>query len=197
VQGRDVNVLAEACLATSILLLCAAPTSMSRTGGFGVPAQGLDEPGLRAARGLRLPERFMHEVLCSPWRSAIQTAQAMGLAAQTTPALGDLDPGTWADRRFDTIDPAALAGWIADPLAGAPGGESLHAGKARVGAWLDRSAGASRPIAAVTHPMIVRAALSHALGFPLATTLAIDIAPLSRVTLSYNGKWRLQSLGPH
>jgi hypothetical protein len=35
------------------------------------------------------------------------------------------------------------------------------------------------------------------LGFPLETTLAIDIAPLSQVLLSHNGKWRLQLLTSH
>jgi len=47
-----------------------------------------------------------------------------------------------------------------------------------------------------THAMTIRAALAYALDFPLHATLSIDIAPLSRIMLSFNRKWRLQSLIP-
>jgi broad specificity phosphatase PhoE len=44
--------------------------------------------------------------------------------------------------------------------------------------------------------MPIRAAIAHALDMSLHASLSIDIAPLSRTTLSFNGRWRLQSLEP-
>jgi broad specificity phosphatase PhoE len=192
-----VNDLAEVLLATSLLLLCAAPTAMSRIGGFASPDDPLDPGALRLIRGRSLPDRFTRDIFTSPWRSAIATAHAMDLTAKPLPTLADLDPGAWAGQPFAAIDHMALQAWLADPLAGAPGGETLSQGKSRVGQWIDQVANGSGPLCAITHPMIIRAVLSHTLGFPLETTLAIDIAPLSQVLLSHNGKWRLQLLTSH
>ncbi len=71
----------------------------------------------------------------------------------------------------------------------------MHAGLARIAPLIDAISATEASACWVTHPMMIRAALSHMLGFPLATTLAIDLAPLSSALLSFNGKWRLQSLG--
>lgn len=65
---------------------------------------------------------------------------------------------------------------------------------ARVGGWLDTVRNTGAPLLAITHAAVIRAALAHALGLPVAATLAIDVAPLSRTTLSFNDRWRLQEL---
>ncbi|WP_052505708.1 histidine phosphatase family protein [Novosphingobium sp. P6W] len=184
-------------MATSLLLLCAASTKLSRSGGFPGPADPLDEPGVRAAAACQLPSRYTAELRCSPAQSARETATAMGLTTRIDPALADIDHGHWAGCAFDEIAPDALASWLADPAGGAPGGETMAQVQARVGAWLDDIAAASGAICAVTHSMTIRAALAHALGLPLPATLAIDLAPLSRTMLSFNGRWRLQSLIPN
>jgi broad specificity phosphatase PhoE len=119
-------------------------------------------------------------------------------------AIADIDPGRWQSMPFDRIDaddPGALQAWIADPLAGAPGGEAMTDAQMRIGLWLDevagldKIAGLDRAVCAVTHPMMIRAALAHAIGIPARATLAIDIAPLSGALLSFNRMWRLQALG--
>lgn len=158
----------------------------------------LDEAGVRAASALRLPARYADRILSSPSSAAEATAHAASLAGHVEPALADIGHGRWAGRTFVEIEQsesAALLAWLADPATGAPDGETMDAAKLRIGRWLDAISGADTAICAITHPMIVRAALSHALGIPLRATLAIDLAPLSQVRLSFNRLWRLQSLG--
>jgi broad specificity phosphatase PhoE len=185
-------------LATTLLFLCAGATRFSRCGGFASPGEGLDESGAREATGIMIPERFTQDACMSPWESTAQTAQALNLPTTIEPALADIYPGRWSGLSFEEIeasDPDALSQWLRDPTAGAPEGETMAAARTRIGGWMDRLAGSSRNLCAISHPMMIRAALSHALGFPLPTTLSIDIAPLSLTRLSFNGKWRLQSLG--
>ncbi|MET0240409.1 MAG: histidine phosphatase family protein [Sphingobium sp.] len=180
-------------------MLCAGATASGRRGSFPASDESLDARGLRDATAFRLPPRFAGNVLCSPWRAAHETAEATGLAAQSEPALAELAPGRWAGRSFEEIEatePGALASWLADPLRGTPDGETMADARLRIGGWLDGIADRAEAVCAISHPMAIRAALAHALGFPLATTLAIDIAPLSRTQLSFNRKWRLQAIAP-
>jgi broad specificity phosphatase PhoE len=186
--------LLEGALPTSLLLLCAGGTRSSRIGGFSASDEPLDEGGVRVAARCLLPDRFRANVLVSPMRSSLETAAALELDVRQEPALSDIDHGAWAGRSFDEIhssEPEAFSAWIADPSPGAPGGESMEAAKQRVGEWLDRMAPADAPICGITHATIIRAALAHAIDIPLHSTLSIDIAPLSRVMLSFNRRWRL------
>lgn len=185
-------------MATSLLFLCAAPTASARTGGFSRPDEPLDEPGVRDAAALRLPDRYRGTIYCSPWESARQTAATVGEAIQEA-AIADIDPGRWSGMTFERIEaeePGAFRAWLADPVPGAPEGESMAGAQMRVGRWLDEVANGDGAICAITHPMVVRLALAHAIGMAVATTRAIDIAPLSGVLLSFNRMWRLQALGP-
>lgn len=182
-----------------MILLCAGATASSRAGGFATPAEPLDAGGRRAAEARTLAERFRGTVLTGPALSARETAAAMGLDAQVEPALAEIDQGAWNGRSFAEVHrdtPEALAAWIADPTAGAPGGERMDAVAARVGAWLDTVRTAAAPLCAISHPMAIRCLLAQALGLPLSATLAIDIAPLAQVRLSFNGIWRLQAIEP-
>lgn len=121
----------------------------------------------------------------------------MGVAAEIEPILADSDYGDWTGRSLTELqgsDPAGLARWLAEPASGVPGGETLAAVAARIGSWLDRIADAEATVLAITHPAVIRAAIAHALGCPVETTLNIDIAPLSETSLSFNRRWRLQGL---
>jgi broad specificity phosphatase PhoE len=172
---------------------------MSRVGGFADPAEPLDTGGLRAATGLRIPGPSPRHVATSPASAARQTAEALGLAADIDPALGDIDHGDWSGKSFAEInaaDPEAATAWIADPGAGAPGGETMAAVSVRVAEWLASQAGRDVPVLAITHPAVVRAAIAAALSLPIGATWRIDVAPLSVTVLSFNRIWRLQSLGP-
>jgi broad specificity phosphatase PhoE len=189
----------EISLATSLILLCTASTPLGRLGGFASPDDAVDERGLRDAAACRVPDRYKGAVMTSPARAARETASAMGLGAAQVPALADIDHGDWSGRSFADIeatDPGALLAWLGDPTQGAPGGEPMAQVCDRVGQWMDGIAASPGAVCAVTHAMTIRAALSRALGIPLPATLAIDVAPLSQATLSFNGRWRLQSLCP-
>lgn len=163
-----------------------------RAGGFPAPDEPLDAAGAQAAAALRA---LAGEVLTSPAPAARQTAEALGGGA-VDEALRDIHHGAWTGRRFAEIAPAELAGWIADPAAGAPGGEPLEAVVERIRPWLEARSAASEAVIAVTHPMVIRAALAGALDLPAPAVMRIDIAPLSQARLSFNGVWRLQALVP-
>lgn len=184
-------------LTTSLLLLCAGATRSSRQGGFPAADEPLDDRGRRDAAVLSLPAHFREMVEVSPDLSAIETAQAMGVTSLSQPALRDISHGRWAGCSFTRIsaeEPDAFAHWLADPARGSPDGESLHGCQLRIGTWLDALAGTNARICALSHPMPIRAAIAHALAMPLHASLRIDIAPLSRTILSFNGRWRLQSI---
>lgn len=186
-------------MATSLILLCAAATPLGSLGGFPGPGDGLDERALRDAAGCRVPERYEGGIMTSPARSARETVGAMGLVATEVQELADIDHGDWSGRSFGEIeaaDPGALLAWLEEPARGAPGGETMAEARERIGRWLDGIAASPGAVCAVTHAMTIRAALAYALGIPLPATLAIDVAPLSQATLSFNGRWRLQSLAP-
>ncbi|WP_327415155.1 histidine phosphatase family protein [Streptomyces sp. NBC_01233] len=104
-----------------------------------------------------------------------------------------LDAGEWAGRTLDGVaaeDPAALQAWMTDPGYAPPGGESVDALIARVGAEL---AG----LAAGTHRMaveqaVVRAAVVYALELPAAAFWRLDVRPESVTTLTGRaGRWNL------
>lgn len=183
-------------MAASLTLLCHAATAAMRIGAFADPDEPLDAGGIK-----RVVPGWVEAAawLTSPALAARQTAEALGIEAQVDEALRDIDPGDWAGGSFTELlaaEPEAFAAWIGDPTQGAPGGEGLAEVRERLAAWLQLQAQASSSIAAVTHPMVIRAALAAALDMPLPAALRIDIAPLARVVLSFNGIWRLKALEP-
>lgn len=184
----------EPILTTTLTLICAGATQMARTGGFAGPDAPLDAGGLRDAA------RAIHDdamlIGCSPALAARHTAKAMGLPMTADPALADIDHGDWTGRSFDGLAPDAVRDWIADPASGAPGGETMADVQRRVAPWIDRMAGRAGQWCAITHPMVIRAALAHILDVSPRAMLAIDLAPLSRTRLSFNRAWRVQSIGP-
>lgn len=179
------------------MLLCIGATASSRRGGFADPGEALDAGGASDAARLHIAERFRDNLSCSPARAARETARALGAAQRLDPALADMDQGQWTGRPFEEIaaaEPKTFSAWLANPTAGVPGGETMEAARMRIGRWLDDRAPAGVSVAAITHPMLIRAAVAHVLGLRLGATLAVDIAPLSRTILSFNRMWRLQSL---
>jgi broad specificity phosphatase PhoE len=199
-RGACVNRRNGACdVATRLTLLACAATASARTGGFATADEPVDEGGRRRAAAFRIDGPRPDRVVTSPALAAIATASQLGFAALPEPRLGDQGHGAWSGKSFDAVAaeaPGAFRDWLAAPDAGAPGGEPLAAVCERAGEWLDAQRDADAAVLAITHPMVVRALLSHALSIPLQATLDIDIAPLGSVGLSYNGRWRLQSLSP-
>lgn len=168
-----------------------------REGGFPTRDEPLDDGGLRKAAGLVSVGSNAGLLFSAPEHAARQTAEALGGEPGIEEALRDLDHGDWTGRRFAEVhaaDPEAFAGWIADPAAGAPGGECFADAAARVGDWLSDMARLESAIRAVAGPSIIRILVALAIDIPIAAALRIDIAPLSATTLSFNRGWRLQGI---
>lgn len=181
-------------MSTRLVLLCAGATASARRGQFPDPAEPLDDGGRAKARALVMDTPAALRCVVAPTRAAEETAASLGLDGVTEPALRDIDHGAWTGRPLDAIAPAALTAWLAAPESGAPGGEAMAAVAARVGPWLDTVRVARQAVLAITHAAVIRAVLAEALAMPVAATLAIDIAPLSRVVLSCHDRWRLREL---
>lgn len=194
---RGVNLSAEVILATRLRLLCCGGTAASRTAGFPRRDEPLDEGGQRLASARVLGGPVPAVAFVAPGPAACETASLMGVTAEIEPILADSDYGDWTGRSLTELqgsDPVGLARWLAEPALGAPGGETLGAVAARVRPWLDQIAETEGTVLAITHAAVIRAAIAHALGCPVETTLNIDIAPLSETLFSFNRRWRLQGL---
>jgi broad specificity phosphatase PhoE len=184
-------------MVTSISFLCAAATASSRTAAFPTPGEPLDDGGARKAAAYSLQGPRPDCVMTSSSRAAIETAAAIGLDARIEPTLSDRAFGDWAGKMFGKIeasDKPRLLAWLADPAIAPPGGESMAELAGRVGAWLDLRLVDDRDWLVISHAAVMRAAIAHALSIPIAATSAIDIAPLSMLELSYNGRWRFREL---
>lgn len=186
-------------MAVRLTLLCHAATRSMRAGAFPRPDEALDDGGLSKAAKSMFGARTATWVR-SPALAAQQTAEALGVSATVDEALRDIDHGSWAGLTFEQVqaaDPAGLSAWLADPARGAPGGEGLAEVRARLADWLQAQAQSNSPVVAITHPMVIRAAIAEALDMPSAAALRIDIAPLSAATMSFNLAWRLRAIGPY
>jgi broad specificity phosphatase PhoE len=159
---------------------------------------GLDANARQAATALQGTFGNNLRVLSSPARRAVETADVLGPPVAIEPALRDLDMGRWAGSPLRTIaasEPDAAELWLKDPAAAPHGGESLEALHARAGAWLEDVAQSGGALLAVTHPAFMRAAIVSALAATPLSFWHIDIAPLSRVELTSNGRrWTLKEL---
>jgi broad specificity phosphatase PhoE len=174
-----------------LTLIAAAQASGVAAGTF---------PQDEAAEAIAVPPRVdrFNRLLAAPERRARETAASFGLVALPEPELADCDFGSWRGRSLEQIvatDPAGAAAWIGDPDAAPHGGESLSALIARVSAWLDRFERRDHTLA-VTHPAVIRAAITHVLLAPPAGFWRIDIEPLSLTDLRREaGRWTLRSVG--
>src|SRR5271163_4289536 len=116
-------------MTTRLELICHASTAAVRTSAF--PAdEPLDIRGRQKLAGLPHRTHFADRYLTSPALRAVQTAEALKLAATFEPMLRDCDYGRWAGHTLDEIqarEPEAVAKWLRDPGAAPHGGESVLA----------------------------------------------------------------------
>jgi broad specificity phosphatase PhoE len=110
----------------------------------------------------------------------------------------DCDYGRWSGQSLDALqaeEPLAVAQWLDDPQAAPPGGESLRQVLDRVATWLEAESRQPRKTIVITHAAVIRAAIIHAIGAPPRSFWRIDVAPLSRTTLTVReGRWTLRSI---
>ncbi|MGC5311633.1 histidine phosphatase family protein [Micromonospora zamorensis] len=193
--------------ATSLRLVAHGHTAALRRARFGGPDDSLDEGGLRAAlaQAHAGSDRRGHlgvndTCVSSPAAAATQTADALGLLPSIEAALADCDYGDWTGRSLEEIagtHPQALHDWMSIPNSAPHGGESVAALLDRVGSWLDEQHRAGGRVIAVTHPLVIRVAVVHALGLPMATYRQLDVEPLAIVRLTSQGtRWQLRLGAP-
>jgi len=180
-------------------LLCSASTASVSAVAFAAD-EPLDAKGKESLAGLpgRLPA--CDSVLRSPALCAAQTADGLALSPTVEPLLRDCDFGRWAGRSLAEVqaqEPAAVADWLQDPRAAPHGGESFADVVKRVGGWMDQMLDRGGSALAITHALVIRAAIAHALGAGPDVFRHIDVAPLTRAKLSGGGgRWTLVSLVP-
>jgi broad specificity phosphatase PhoE len=180
---------------SGLRLLAAAATPALRRAVFGGD-DDLDEGGLQAALALSGSDLGgrADQWVSAPSQAALQTARALGHdQPDVEQALRDPGYGTWTGLGLGDVagrDPEGLQTWLTDPAASPHDGESLADLRARVGAWLETQA--DQRVLAVAHPVVVRAALTHALGLPDAAVWQLDVAPLSLTRLTHRtGRWHV------
>ncbi|MNI15695.1 histidine phosphatase family protein [Pseudomonas sp. ACN5] len=181
--------------ATRLTLICHARTVAQKRARF-----PLDEPLEMDWQALRLSRcnqfKGVPRLVCGPELRTRQTAELFGSAAQIVDALKDCDFGRWRGERIGALqknDPGALEHWLEDPASAPHGGESLVQLGERVGAWLTALQSTPGHIVAITHPFVIRAALTQVLQS--AASNMIDVEPLSAVELRFHGRWRLRLPG--
>ena len=175
-----------------LLMLAHAETAATRQAAFAA-GEGLAPRGRDAAAAMSLPRHDL--AFASPALAARETAA--GLAAQETPALRDLDVGSWVGQSLADIaaaDPAGAAAFFADPAFDGHGGESIATLIARMNAWLEEMRDGRGQIVAITHAAVVRATAVAVLGAPASAFWHIDVAPLSSLTFGSDGRrWTLRA----
>lgn len=181
-----------------LTMICCGATAASRRGFF--PAdEPLEDKTLVGISALSRILDAADRAWTSPALRARQTAEALSLQATDTPALKDQDFGAWAGRTFDDvqhIEPDAADAWLVDPEAAPSNGESFHDVAARVAGLFDRLIAEPGHTIAVTHSVVVRAALLHVLKAPLAGFRFIDVEPLSLADFRSDGtRWVLRASG--
>ncbi|MEU5536161.1 histidine phosphatase family protein [Streptomyces sp. NPDC020362] len=145
-----------------------------------------------AAGSLPSPAR----VLTSSSVRCRETAAALGLDGARTPELDGLDVGRWRGRTLEEVaaaDPEAVGRWLAEPGWADHGGESVQDVCERVGRWLESAQDTDGRTVAVVEPEVVRAAVVHVLGLPMAAFWRLDVPPLTVTELSGRaGRWNLR-----
>ena len=151
----------------------------------------------QSARGSRRAQfKGTPRLVCGPELRTRQTAELFGSDVEIVEALRDCDFGLWKGARIDDLQKKAaeaLQTWLDDPHAAPHGGESVTQLAERVAAWLKTLEATPGHIVAITHPFVIRAALTQVLQS--AAFNLIDVEPLSAVELRFNGCWRLRLLG--
>jgi broad specificity phosphatase PhoE len=180
-----------------LTLIANASTPAVRAPAFPLD-EGLDENGRNDAAAMANEFRKSSTVLASPARRAVETAVALGLDAKIDEALRDIDLGRWGGHTvasIATFEADAFARWLSDPAAAPHGGETVEGIFARISIWLQSVSVREERIVAVTHPAVVRAAILAAIHASPSSYWSIDIAPLSVVELTSNGRrWALKSI---
>lgn len=141
----------------------------------------LSEDGRVHAARYRLPvETPSRRWFVSPRLRARETADIMGLTAIVDPRLREMSWGEWEGecvsdlvQRGDLSHGTERLGLDFRP----PGGETPRETRSRLAEWLGEIARESRPVGAITHHGLLRAALSLALDWDMTTDAPARFRP--------------------
>lgn len=183
---------AEASVIRRLLLVPHASTAGTRLAAFSA-SEPLDRRGQADAARLSSALPRYNEVVVSPAVACRATAVAAELTGRVDHGIAECDYGAWAGLTLAEVaarEPDAVSSWLSDPQARPHGGETLASFIARVARWLEGQVGFAGTAVVITHAGVVKAALVHALGAPLASFWRIDAAPLTITELhGHGGRW--------
>jgi broad specificity phosphatase PhoE len=186
-------------MAPRITLVCHATTRALRSATFGGD-DGLDDIGKARAQGLAGSLGRVDNCWTSPARAARETAVGLNLTATPDDRLRNCDFGRWTGLRFQQLllrEPRKLVRWMRDPSSAPHGGESIPQVLERVAAWIHERSRDPGHTVAITHAVVIRAAIVHVIHAQVPSFWRIDVLPLSRTELRTNGRrWVLRSLAP-
>ncbi|MBZ9781700.1 histidine phosphatase family protein [Pseudomonas sp. REP124] len=181
--------------ATRLTLICHARTVAQKLARF--PTNEPVEMDWQSAKGSRSAQfKGSPRLMSAPELRARQTAELFGETVEIVEALRDCDLGRWSGVRIKDLqqsEPENLEGWLAAPDSAPHGGESVTQVIERVADWLTTLESTPGHVVAITHPFIIRAALTHVLHSSAFNL--IDVEPLSAIELQFNGCWRLRLPG--
>lgn len=176
---------------TRLTLICHAVTPFQKQGRFAA-----DESVVMDWRNasLSLAGRYKKNprLLCGPEARTRQTAGLFGRDPKVEKALRDGDWGRWAGQDVNAVDRHELMEWLTDNASAPHGGESVDKICARVGRWMKSLEHHPGHVVAVTHPLVIRAAMLYVMQFPISMFYLIDVEPLSATELRFNDVWRLR-----
>jgi broad specificity phosphatase PhoE len=159
---------------TSVLLIRHGPTSWNASGRIqGQTDIELSPRGRAEVRRWRLPAAWAQaRVFSSPLRRARETAIILtGRTPTVDPRLSEMDWGRFQGRRLAELRAEAPGAMAANEARGLdfrpPGGESPREVCARLQAFLVELAADPRPVVAVCHKGVIRAALVVATGWDM------------------------------
>lgn len=188
-------------MALRLTLIAHGATAATRLAAF-PRDEPLEERAIWRARTLGVTFRRPGRALTSPALRARQTAELLGLTAETDDKLRDCDHGRWTGLRLDEVaaaEPDAVAAWLSDPEAVPHGGEAIATVRRRTAAWLDHQAtvAPAQRLTAITHAAVIRAAILHVLDAPASAFWRINVPPLGCTEIVANaGRWTLHAIAP-
>jgi len=147
----------------------------------------LNDTGWRQAAAVahRLADVPLARIMSSPLKRAWQTAEAIAqhhaLPVERTAALQELYLGSWQGRTYEAI--SAECPDVHAALVAPHGGETVHDVAARLRPWLGQLSAetgqSNRPIALVTHGVIVQVCLCLGQNIPVTQYQQFKIGNVS------------------
>jgi broad specificity phosphatase PhoE/ribonuclease HI len=200
---------------TTLYLLRHGETPLTvdrRFSGVGGQDVGLTGTGMQQAEQAasvlldRLGATSLAAIVSSPLLRARQTAHAvagrLGMSVESDDDLAEVGFGEWDGLTFAEArrrEPEAFDAWFADPALAPPGGESLLSLAGRVERARERllARHAGETVLVVSHAMVVKTFVAHALAGPVHSVHNVDVQPATLAEISYwaDGRPSVRALG--